>query len=279
MLRRSLQIAQILSLDVVLGAIISSIFVARFLGYYLPASQWGALGMAVWLIYTADHLADAQKIKHPAHSARHRYHQRHFKAIRNAWFVVAAAGLYILTLLPLSLITWGIGLTLLVGLYFLLIRLLPHSRFFHKEFIIAFLYTAGIFLAPIHYLSEAHALPIILFFVEYFLLALTNVLLISWYEQDIDRADGQHSFVIVAGDETGKFTIKSCLSLLYTCILFSVLYFRSYDKLLLLQFVLLIMGITLHSIMLRQSLFAKQGRYRFWADAIFYFPTIYLLVT
>lgn len=278
MLRKSLKIAQILSLDVVLGAIISSMFVAKFLSVYLPFSHYSALGIAVWLIYTADHLADARKIRHRAHSARHRFHQRYFKAVSIAWFIVALLGLYNLSYLPRQLVILGLSLAALVGMYFLLIRLLPRPRFFHKEFVIAFLYASGIFLAPLYQLSERPGFLIMLFFMQYLLLALINVLLISWYEKDIDQADGHSSFVTLTGVKKSKLTISICQTLLYVSIALGIFYYPAFEKFLLFQSILLLMGITLHSISRKPNYFTESERYRYWADAVFYFPIIYLLI-
>ena len=278
MLRQSLAIVQILSLDVVLGAVVSSMFVAKYLGLTIPLPWLSALAIAVWLIYTADHLVDAKKIKHNAHTARHRYHQRYFKSISLAWFIIAFLGLYNLFYLPVELVLWGAALSGLVGLYLLLIRLLSDTRFFHKEFVIAFLYVSGIFLAPLYRYNDVPSLLTFIFFSQYFLLALTNVLLISFYEKDTDRTDGHRSFVLVAGDRATLLIIRICLALLYSSALLGVIFFTSVTKFFYLQPLLLLMGATLHLLVLKHSYFSKNKSHRLWADAIFYYPILYLLI-
>ncbi|MEO0330420.1 MAG: hypothetical protein AAF223_01865, partial [Bacteroidota bacterium] len=61
-----LRIAQVLSLDVVLGACISAWFVASLCRVTVQPITILALGICVWLIYTADHLWDAYRLNQPA---------------------------------------------------------------------------------------------------------------------------------------------------------------------------------------------------------------------
>lgn len=278
MLRKNLHIAQILSLDVVLGAVISSMFVASFMGVKVPPSHLSAMAIAVWLIYTADHLSDAKTVSHPASTVRHRFHQKYFQPIAFGGVFVAVLGLYNITFLPFTLVLWGALISLLVSLYFILIRLLPKRVLFHKELMIALLYVAGIFLAPLHQLQFIIQTPELLLMAQYFLLALTNVLLISWYEYDTDLADGHQSFVITVGLTTGIRSIHFCMAIFYITMLTVFFALPDFQEALPYQFVLLLMGISLHMIAVKQEFFAADERYRWAADAVFCYPVIYLLI-
>lgn len=278
MLRSILQTVQNLSIDVVLGAVISSMFIAEFLSVQVPASQLLALGLAVWLIYTADHLTDARAIPHAAHSSRHRFHQQYFKALLSAWIILAIFGISLLTLLPQALIIKGGFMVILVAIYFLLIRILPHLSFLHKELMIAILYSFGVFLTPVNLYPAPFGSQLILLFLQYCSLALLNVMLISWYERDTDQKDGLQSFIVKAGSKKGVYIIKICLFCLYLSIAVSFWLFGAADVLIYAQAVILLMTLTLHAVAYFQALFSKKKRYRIWSDAVFMYPVIYLLI-
>jgi hypothetical protein len=69
----------ILSLDVVAGAVAGALFFGEILQVQLSFSVLTALGLTVWIIYTLDHLRDAKQILNVASTDRHRFHQEHFK--------------------------------------------------------------------------------------------------------------------------------------------------------------------------------------------------------
>ena len=72
---------RLLSLDVVLGACVSTLFVAKYLGVVLPNLVVVALGVAVWVIYTTDHLLDGSKAVSTPLTRRHQFHQKNRKPI------------------------------------------------------------------------------------------------------------------------------------------------------------------------------------------------------
>ena len=59
---RLIRFMNILSLDVVAGALLSSAFAAALLEVRPAVPYWMVLGMSVWIIYTADHLVDAYRL-------------------------------------------------------------------------------------------------------------------------------------------------------------------------------------------------------------------------
>ena len=56
---RVIHFVQNLSLDITAGAVVMSFFVAHLLGVALTVSMVIGLAIAIWLIYTLDHLKDA----------------------------------------------------------------------------------------------------------------------------------------------------------------------------------------------------------------------------
>ncbi|WP_339608375.1 hypothetical protein [uncultured Roseivirga sp.] len=57
-MRKLLTLIQNLSLDVTAGAVICSLYVAKLFEVRLESSMLVGLGVAIWLIYTIDHLFD-----------------------------------------------------------------------------------------------------------------------------------------------------------------------------------------------------------------------------
>lgn len=278
MIRKSIQLARILSLDVVLGTLIGSLLIADYLQVQLPSLYLLALAICVWLIYTADHLSDALKIPHAAHTTRHRFHQQFFKPIAIMFCLISGVGLFLLSQLPLPFVLWGSAVLGMVSLYFLSIRWLSLQTVMHKEFAIAFLYGIGVFLAPLYLKSFPVKITLYLLFVEYVLLALCNLLLFSWYEKELDEQDKHVSYATVTGCKIAFRTLLGCLLLLYGIVILSMLFFYSDLYFLSIQCMILLMSFTLHCILQFPAYFRKHERYRYIADAVFFYPSICLLL-
>lgn len=278
MVKKMTQLARILSLDVVLGTIIGSLFVADYLQVQLPWFFVLALAICVWLIYTADHLSDALKIPHAAHTTRHRFHQNFFKPIATVFCLISISGLVLISHLPFSIILWGSIVLGMVGLYFISIRWLRLQEVIHKEFVIAFLYSIGIFLAPVYLKHSPLDITVWILFIEYILIALCNLLLFSWYEKDLDEQDQHVSYATVAGNKTAFRTLLGCIAILYGIVILTTIFFYSSIDFLSTQLVILLMVITLHCILQFTSYFRQHERYRSVADAVFFYPIICLLL-
>ena len=270
---------QILSLDVVLGAGVSTVFVAKFLVAPIPYSSLLALCVCVWLIYTADHLLDAYALgRSVAHTARHRYHQTRFKTIALAWGAVALLGIGILFYLPGKLILYGSALAALVLLYAVLLKYTTLRTWFPKEFATALFYTTGVFLPAI----TTHGAPLpwsasVLFF-QYLFLALANLLLFSWYEADIDRQDGHPSFVLSAGQPLTRVLIYGCLAAVGVSSVVLLGAVATTQVTAVMQGTLLIMTLILLALTLWPAYFRQHERYRLLGDGIFVLPLVPLLL-
>src|SRR6476659_9916470 len=80
-LSRYYKLANILSLDVVAGAVICSIFFSQVFNTVIRVSGIISLALSVWIIYTVDHLLDARRITRQASTVRHRFHQKNQKIL------------------------------------------------------------------------------------------------------------------------------------------------------------------------------------------------------
>ncbi|MEO8760594.1 MAG: hypothetical protein ABI448_06880, partial [Bacteroidia bacterium] len=83
------KIFQALSLDVVAGAAVFSLAISK---YYQVKISWSALicqSIAIWLIYTFDHLLDAKKTAGDPSTYRHQFHKKNKKTLLTASAVLS----------------------------------------------------------------------------------------------------------------------------------------------------------------------------------------------
>ena len=245
----------------------SSLFIANLLGVELPWNVILALGLAVWIIYTLDHLIDGMKINHEAGSIRHRFHQKYARSI--AVFLVLALAISGINLfyLPVPTLKIGMSMVILVLIYFVILQAFRTKNVFFKEYSISFIYTCGLFVGPLSLSSEwtFWVLPV---FFQFLGLSLANLLLFSLLEHELDRKDGHSSIVISFGEE--RVRVLSWLSLF---VVFSMAFLQlimGMDPKTpgLISLMALFLGI----ILLRPTVFLQKERYRIVGDGIFLMP-------
>ncbi|MBS9524204.1 UbiA family prenyltransferase [Litoribacter alkaliphilus] len=198
------RLLQWLSLDVVLGACAGMYFFAHLLGLHLDLLFYLLMGLAVWSIYTLDHLLDARQVGGTASTERHRFHQVYSNQLCIVLGVVVIVGAGIAYyLLDVSLIS--VSAILLGGLIvgnMLAIKYLFSKLAFLKEFNIAVFYTVGIMLVPyLLGMDEGVNRAFWLLGLAYFLVALMNLWLLSIMDAESDRQDGFVSLVTFLGKE------------------------------------------------------------------------------
>ena len=125
-LHRLYQYINILSLDVVAGAVTGALFFGELLQVPIDPFVLAALALTVWIIYTLDHLRDAMTIPRIASADRHRFHQRHFRIMVAMVVVVGAVDMTIIGFLSYDVLRAGMALGLIVLLYLITQR---HLKF------------------------------------------------------------------------------------------------------------------------------------------------------
>lgn len=261
------QYVNILSLDVVAGAVICSLFFARI--FHLTVSQYGlaALALTVWIIYTIDHLRDAKTIRTVASTDRHRFHQKYSKHILIILCLVAAADFVLLLFVPQRVLIPGLALWCIVMVYLALQRYLK----FLKELFVALLYTAGILLPSLSSVTlDLNTMHWVLIG-KFFITALMNLLLFSLFDYKEDRHQKQHSFVTWFGVHSTR------MGILFLGLLNIVLGIRlwSFDPEVALIFIS--MNMMLLAILFFQKHVLSDNYYRILGDAVFFIPVFYLL--
>ena len=268
-----LRVARILSLDVALGACVSSWFVATIMGVSVSALVLFALGTAVWLIYTADHLWDAYRLNHVPHTLRHRFHQQRFHIILVAFGLMSLLGVISVFYLPPTILRLGILLLVGVAIYFLVFQFTNLKRYFPKEVTAALLYTTGIFLPT---LAQLNTYPTELFLLsfQYFGLALTNLALFAWFEYRSDQLDTAHSLATQYGKEKAKTIALVSLLVVLIVIIGSILWLPFDPLWLYAQLILLVMIAILSALLFQPDFFGQRERYRWIGDGVFIIPLL-----
>lgn len=273
-LKQCHQFLRILSLDVVLGAVAQAYLWAYLLQVSIPKEVYLALGLSVWLIYTLDHLLDAYKIPHRAHTARHRFHQNYFYPLAVIWCLAALLGLWLAIRLPIRLWMYGGGMLCLVGLHFILSFSVNPSKnllLFQKETRIALFYSLGVGLGAWSIGQDAIAYPKLCWgFGLVFGLAWFNLLLISYHEADTDSKDKHNS---IAGD-LGLIKLHNLIRrlsfALASMLCLGIFILKKEEYLVWLIFGL--MWLTLELVRHFHIYFAERERYRAWSDLVFLYP-------
>ncbi len=267
------KIVQALSLDIVIGAVVFSLAIGRYYGVEIPLRIIICLSIAIWIIYTVDHLLDAKKIKGQPSSYRHQFHQKYRQPLTIIAFLLSIIGIVNVVYLPAAFI--GVGL---IGIFFSLIYffLLQKKSFWAKEFYIAIVYTFGIFLAPI-LLSQQYIQPVKwLLIPQVFLLVFSNLLIFSWFDFLKDKNDGYPSMIIHWGITNAEKKINLILAI---GVIFnmSVIFFAFNEATFVIQLLLILMYVLLIMLFKHDSLFRKNDLYRIIGDGIFFIPLFFLI--
>ena len=272
---KGFRVAGLLSLDVILGVGCMGIFAAHMLESTVPHNWLLLLLMAAWVMYTADHLIDAQKRKSLAVNPRHVFHYQYRKQLTLILVSVALVVL-ITSLISFSAkaIVTAIGVLMMAGVYFSLLHWLPEKqkKLVPKELIIALIYVSGIWFIPLLFSTKTNAghIALILFV---FLLVWIETTIASWYEYETDIIDGHHSFTTFFGKIKTKRILKRLLLLTISLLIISGIFFTEVSSRISVL-LLLIIASGLLLLMLKPDYFEKHERYRLIGESLFYLPAL-----
>lgn len=257
-----------LSMDVAVGAVCSSVWFAVLFGVNPGGIAFAVLGLTVWIIYTLDHLMDARTIKSHANAKRYQFHQQHFSIIGIVWMLAIVCDGVLVFFMRKEILNDGLWLSALVIIYFFF-----HRYFgFLRELFIAIVYSAGVLL-PVLSLT---GVPVIasewVVITSFFLTALINILLFSWFDYDADVCDGQQSCAIVFGLRATKqfigvlFIVQAVLQLV-------IIYLQKSQVYLLLGMNGVLLFIFYSAVRVK-----KNDVFRLVGDAVFLFPAVALFL-
>jgi hypothetical protein len=266
-IEKAYRFLNLLSIDIAIGSIACGMYFAWVLHVHVRPYALASLGITVWIIYTADHLLDAWKVKGRASTERHRFHQDHFRIL----VVLVTAAI----LIDFILIFFIKRPVLFAGLYMIalvVVYLLFHNKLtFLKEFFVALLYCVGVLLPSLTVTDVSLETKHHILFVSFFLLALINLLLFSLFDKTNDEKDKRQSFVTLFGERNTR-RIITILSGVNMLLLFYLFYKWNQMLVVVIPF---LMSTALIIIIAFYRWFEKNSRYRLLGDAIFLLPLLY----
>jgi hypothetical protein len=266
---------QAFSLDVAFGATVMSAFLAKFMAVNVPLEVYISLFVAVWLIYTIDHLIDASKLNSEKASFRHLIHKRYFKELTILWIVVFVFGVGFSLFLPAETRKVGFIASALVIVHLVLVYLLGSkiSVFVQKELGIAFTYCVGIAVGPVSVSEDLTGFSYF-FLAQIFILAFINLLEFSWFDRAVDKKQSQSSAVLNLGERIVVEMIFMLFAVFVLSLVVAFLFFPQYGKY---EMMLCLMAVILFAVIAFQRYFASNDRYRVFGDLIFLLPILVLL--
>lgn len=258
----------IISVDVALGAVVSSLFFAKIMNANVRAFAYVALGLTVWIVYTIDHLLDAKRLTVTASTQRHKFHQHNFNTlIVLVVFAMIIDGFAVLSIRS-SLLAAGLLLSSVIAFYLLLQRYL--SPF--KEFFGGILYTAGVVLPAALFGTEVNTGQNILLIIHFTIVVWMNLFLFSMFDHVHDKTHNYVSFTTKMGETKTKIVI---VVLFLFSIFIWVYQLNNHDRYA--SSILLLMNIVLFVIFWKKESLADNELYRFAGDAVFLLPLIYII--
>ncbi|UCS94192.1 hypothetical protein KZP23_03935 [Echinicola marina] len=268
---------QWLSLDVVVGACAGLFFFQHMLDLDFTPIVYVLMGLAVWGIYTFDHLMDAKNIEGKASSARHLFHQVHYNKLIIWLILVVIIGLYLaFNYINFSrLISFGLLLGSMIIGNILVIKFFGTKMAFLKELSTAAFYTAGITLAPlIRFVNDGLPNYFWFFAFGYFLMAWFNLILLAFMDKNSDQRDQMGSIVNAFGV---KATYKLLNAIVWIGLLYNLSLFFFLSSHYYIYIVILLIMFLIHALAFLQYHKGKESVRR-KVDAAYMLPLILLFI-
>ncbi len=257
-----------LSLDVVVGAVVSS-----WMFWKMPDGNTKSdiasliiLGICTWIIYILDRLLD--NLKSEPQDARHQFHFKHQYYLQITIVMLLCVAFILVFFLQKNVIYFGIGLFFLILIYFYFLK--NHSQNidyqYFKEIFTAFIYSLSV-------IGSAFSSKQNLGFLEYlsgsnfFLLVHQSILIFSFYE-----AQAQPETRNLAGILGNKY----CTYLIFGICIFITLsnYFDASFFTKKVFFVETLMSICSVLIFVFQKKLSRNERYRWLGEMVFWLPIL-----
>jgi 4-hydroxybenzoate polyprenyltransferase len=263
-----------LSIDVAIGSAGSSILAVNAVNVQVSTAYWIILPLCVWIIYTADHLLDAFKLKEKASMGRHAFHFQHRKMIA---FFLALASLFLVIFIPQhlnkNLIIYGIVNAVLIFAYLLLNHFVNRIfKFFPREIIISVGYMAGTWGIPLLVKYPLVHLTDWFFLVNHFFIILSIPLMYSMFEYKDDKVSGFISFATTFGIRSTGTVVAALLMISAIVSILSLFLLHTAVGL-----ILVTMSFCLFIILIFKNILIKNERYRTLSDSVNFLPAFLLI--
>ncbi len=269
-----------LSLDIVLGALATSVLAARLFSANPGWAWWATLAMTVWVLYTGDHLLDAWKHRKSGQREMHSFIFRKKRMLIYILGLVIVADLSVVfNFLDPGMLKAALMMVGAVFLFFAMRHIFRSNRllFIPGEIFVLIIYLAGTcmgpFIARTIPMTSGHLLVLAMMAG----VLLLNLGVISIYDVKIDSRLGIST---LAGTLGKKSTRNLMITIAILVLLLALLQFLVYGVDRTSQFAVILAGMTglLLWVLLTPSLFRQQDLYRLVADAILYMGFLSFLI-
>ena len=257
-----------LNLDVVIGAVVSSWMFWRIPnGIATPnLPSLLILGICTWIIYILDRLLD--NIKSEPKDARHLFHFYHQYYLQITIIILFFVAAILTFFLPKNVIYFGIGLSIFLVIYFIILKKTSHNANYQyfKEIFTAILYSISI-VGSAFSTKQGLVLVNYLAGLNFFLLVHQSILIFSFYE-----AESQPETKNLAN----KLSKKNCTYLILGICTFIILstFFDAYLFTEKVFFVEALMSLCSVLIFVFQAKLAKNENYRWLGELVFWLPLL-----
>lgn len=260
-----LKILHYLSLDVVIGAVLSSLMFWKMPdGNNQPnALVLVVLGICTWVIYIFDRLLD--NIKSAPQDARHQFHFDNQYYLQVIIIVLSILALFLVFFLPKPVIIFGIAFSVFLLLYFRVLqkRTSTSGYHFYKEIATALLYSVPIFGNA--FVGKTLDFWQCLSAFNFILLVHQSILVFSWYETQ--ETPEVKNFAQKMGDKGVRWIVVSIVILMY--ITFSASTEGYMQNVFLVEFTMACATLTIFLFSKKLSI---NQRYRWIGELIFWLP-------
>lgn len=211
---------------------------------------------------------------------RHFFHYKFSKQITVAIIIFSLINLLLIIFyLERRIILFGMIMSVFTGIYFAGVYFTGSrkSLVLQKEIFVALVYSIGIWGGPVALKGFHFSSHQILFLIVFFLIALSDLLTFSFYEEKNDRLDEQNTFVINFGR---KRTIRLVNILAAIVFIICVYQFENSTELLYRKVVLILtfMMFVILVLLYFQDFFKSRLLYRYIGELVFWLPALILFV-
>lgn len=241
----------------------------------IEVSVYSALFISALSIYNIDHLVDANKLGVKAKSYRHSFYQKNKKKLLSWQFILAVVGIVIVFYLPLKVFWGGVGLLILIGLYFWIIFSFTNSNWIFREVIVAFGYTLAVAFVPVINGGLNLSLNFVWVFSIIFLIALSNLWVFSLYDVEVDRNHNHHSI----SSTINILNLKKMIGAVLILTILSTIGYSLYYHFWILGGALIITELAYLFLLVRHPFFNRNEYYRLIGETVLILPGIILLLS
>ncbi len=274
------QIFNILSVDVVIGALAGGVMAVKLLHVNPGFAWWIVLPLSVWIVYTIDHLIDGVKLKDKSHTVRHFFHYYYAKQIIVTILILSIANItLILFFLENKIIEFGLIAGTATLLYLLIVYFSGKKKSYllQKEFFVALIYTVGIWGGPVALTSYNITMTEILIIASFFLTVFAAILIFSVFEAEHDILDNHNTFAVNFGiDKTTNLIYFLMAAVFIICIGIIIMASNPLDAM---AFkIMMIMSLLLLIILNFAKHLTRNNIYKNLIEMIFWLPGLFLLL-